>query len=167
MTGTEDASGPGGAGEAEGTFVVTHAEADSAVLKDVDAGQVHTLAENPGVEAGDVLEATLAPEPPLEVTWAVVDVAARRSLSLERSEEPPTAYERELAADQAVGELTREPRAGTGEVHVVTVPESETSDAVADVLDDEGTLTRAARMDGVERVEVRSEPGLVSVRYLP
>ena len=37
----------------EGRFLVTHADEDSAVLKDVDRGQVHTLADNPGVEAGD------------------------------------------------------------------------------------------------------------------
>jgi hypothetical protein len=36
-----------------------------------------------------------------------------------------------------------------------------------DVIDDrEGTLSRAARL-GVNRVEVRSEPGVVAVRYLP
>lgn len=153
--------------ETEGTFLVTHAEAESAVLKDVDAGQVHTLSENPGVTEGDVVDATLAPEPPMEVTWAVVEVADRRSLSVERSDEPPTARERDLAADQSVGEVAREPRAGTGEIHVLAVPEGETDAAVADVVEDEGTLARAARMDGVNRVEVRSEPGLVSVRYLP
>jgi len=60
----------------EGHFLVTHADEDSAVLKDVDRGQVHTLADN------------------------------------------------------------------------------------------EATLVRAARL-GVERVEVRSDPGVVSVRYLP
>lgn len=153
--------------ETEGTFVVTHAEDESAVLKDVDDGQVHTLGDNPGVEAGDVLDATLAPEPPLEVTWQVVAVDQRRSISVERSEEPPTQQEREIAAAQEVGELTREERAGKGEIHVLTVPDAETDDAVADVLEDEATLSRAARMPEVNRVEVRFEMGVVSVRYLP
>lgn len=153
--------------ETEGTFVVTHAEDELAVLKDVDSGQVHTLADNPGVEGGDVLDATLAPNPPLEVTWQVVAVEQRRTIDVERSPEPPTQQERELAAEQAVGELTREERAGEGEIHVLTVPEGETDDAVADVLDDEATVSRAARMPAVNRVEVRSEPGVVSVRYLP
>lgn len=153
--------------ETEGTFVVTHAEADSAVLKDVDAGQVHTLGENPGVEVGDVLDATLAPEPPLEVTWQVVAVETRRSITVETSGEPPTQQERDIAAAQSVGELTREERAGKGEIHVITVPDAETDDAVADVVADEGTLARAARMPAVNRVEVRFEPGVVSVRYLP
>ena len=62
--------------------------------------------------------------------------------------------------------MTRRERAGTGELHVLTVPDGETEAAVADVLEDEATLARAARL-GVERVEVRSEPGVVSVRYLP
>ena len=57
-------------------------------------------------------------------------------------------------------------RAGEGELHVLTVPEDGTTDAVADVLDDEETLARAARL-GVRRVEVRGESGVVSVRYLP
>lgn len=153
--------------ETEGRFVVTHAEPESAVLKSIDGGQVHTLAENPGVAPGDVLEGTLAPEPPMAVTWRVVEVDSRRSIDVDHSAEPPTEQERALAADQAVGELTREERAGIGEIHVLTVSESETEAAVDDVLDDEATLTRAARLDDVARVEVRSAPGVVSVRYLP
>ena len=150
----------------EGRFLVTHVDDDSAVLKDVDCGQVHTLAENPGVEVHEVLEGTVEPEPPMEVTYRLVDVDDRRSLTVEESPEPPTAQEREIAADQPAGELTTRERAGTGELHVLTVPEGQTEAAVADVLDDEATLVRAAQM-GVERVEVRSADGVVSVRYLP
>jgi hypothetical protein len=155
--------------EKEGTFVVTHAEAESAVLKDVDGGQVHTLSDNPGVEAGDVLEATVAPVPPMEVAYRVVEVAERRSVTVEASDQAPTRQEREIAADQAEGELTREQRAGKGELHVLTVPPEQTADAVADVVEDEGTLVRAAGMDAVQRVEVRSDEseGVLSVRYLP
>jgi hypothetical protein len=152
--------------EKTSTFLVTHAEGDSAVLKDVHDGQVHTLSSNPGVEEADAVEATVAPEPPMNLTWSVVEVEERRQLTTERSEEPPTVQERELAAEQEVGEIAREERAGTGEIHVLTVPPEETEDAVEDVLDDEGTLSRAARL-GVSRVEVRSEDGVVSVRYMP
>ncbi|WP_232820580.1 DUF5812 family protein [Halorussus litoreus] len=154
------------ADEKSSTFLVTHAEADSAVLKDVHDGQVHTLSGNPGVEEADAVEATVAPDPPMNVTWSVVEVDARRELSTEHSEEPPTKQERELVAEQDVGEIAREERAGTGEIHVLTVPPADTDEAVADVLDDEGTLSRAARL-GVSRVEVRSEDGVVSVRYMP
>ena len=150
----------------EGRFLVTHADEDSAVLKDVDRGQVHTLADNPGVEAGDVLEGAVEPEPPMEVAYTLVEGETRRHLTVEESPEPPTTQERDLATDQPEGEVTRTERAGTGELHVLTVPEGETEAAVADVLEDEATLVRAARL-GVERVEVRSESGVVSVRYLP
>jgi hypothetical protein len=150
----------------DGRFLVTHAEADSAVLKDVDRGQVHTLAENPGVEAGDLVEGTVAPEPPMEVTYRLVEAEVRRSLSVEESPEPPTRQERELAAEGPEGELTTRERAGEGEIHVLSVPEERTEAAVEDVMTDEATLVRAARL-GVERVEVRSDAGVVSVRYLP
>ena len=156
-----------GSTEKTGRFLVTHADADSAVLKDVDDGQVHTLGENPGVEPNDVLQGTLAAQPPMEVTWEVVDVESRRSISVERSEESPTARERDVATSQEVGEVTREERAGMGEIHVVTVPEEGTEAAVEDVVDDEATLVRAAGMDDVVRVEVRTEAGVVAIRYLP
>lgn len=153
--------------ETDGTFLVTYAETGSAVLKDVEDGQVHTLADNPGIEAGDVVEATLAPEPPLEVTWRVVEVVERRSIAVEESSEPPTKQERDIAAGQDVGELTRRERAGKGEIHVLTVPPEQTAEAVADVREDDGTLARAARLPDVSRVEIRAADGVVSVRYLP
>nr|WP_154018311.1 DUF5812 family protein [Halolamina sediminis] len=154
-------------GETEGTFLVTHADDDSAVLRDVDRGQVHTLSSNPGLSVDDAVEGVVAPEPPLEVTAELVEVEERRPLSIDESREPPTKQEREIAAEQSVGELTKQERAGIGEIHVISVPEDETEAAVEDVLDDrEATLGRAARL-GVNRVEIRSEPGVVSVRYLP
>ena len=150
-----------------GTFLVTAADDDTAVLSDVDDGQVHTLAENPGVEVGEAIDGTVAPAPPLNVAWQLAEVAEQWSISVEESTEAPTTLERDIAAEQAVGELTKRERAGTGEIHVLTVAASETDAAVADVLDDEdGLRSRAARL-GVERVVVRSEPGVVSVRYLP
>jgi hypothetical protein len=153
--------------EKESTFLVTHVESDSAVLKDVHDGQVHTLSSNPGLAVDDAVDATVAPDPPMEVTYRVVEVAERRSLSIEESDEPPTVHERELAAETETGDLAREERAGTGEVHVLTPPDDDTADAVKDVIDDrEATLSRAARL-GVNRVEIRSEPGVVSVRYMP
>ena len=154
-------------GATEGVFLVTHADDDSAVLRDVERGQVHTLSSNPGVSEDDAIEGVLAPEPPLEVTAELVEIEERRPLSMGESREPPTKQEREIAAEQSVGELTKEERAGIGELHVINVPEEETEAAVEDVLEDrEATLGRAARL-GVNRVEIRSEPGIVSVRYLP
>lgn len=153
--------------EKESTFLVTHAEDDSAVLKDVHAGQVHTLSSNPGLQADEVVECTVAPDPPMEVTYQVIEVAERYSVTIEESREPPTTQEQDIAGDQPIGEITKEPRAGEGEIHVLTVPEETTESAVADIVEDrETTLSRAARL-GVERVEVRSAPGVVSVRYMP
>ena len=151
----------------EGTFLVTAADDDSAVLRNVTDGQVLALSSNPGVERFDAVEGAVEADPPLEVSWTLVDVESRRSLSVERSDEPPTGKTRDAAADQPVGELSRYERAGAGEVHVIAVPEEDTERAVDDVVEDEETtLSRAARL-GVSRVEVRSEPGVVSVRYVP
>jgi hypothetical protein len=152
----------------ESTFLVTHADDGSAVLHDTADGQIHTLATNPGLDAGDAIEGTIAPAGPMELAWELVEMDAQRSLSTEHSEEPPTGQEREIAAEQATGELTTRERAGVGEIHVLTVPEERVPGAVDDVLDDEATLMRAARL-GVNRVEVRSdtEAGVVAVRYLP
>jgi hypothetical protein len=151
----------------EGTFLVTAADEDSAVLKDVESGQVHTLSSNPGVERHDAVRGVVAPDPPMDVTYRLVEIESRWGLTVELSDESPTANSRDIAAEQSVGELTRRERAGTGEIHVITVPEEETEQAVADVADDEeNTLSRAARL-GVNRVEIRAAPGVVAVRYMP
>jgi len=127
--------------EKESTFLVTHVESDSAVLKDVHDGQVHTLSSNPGLTVDDALEATVAPDPPMEVTYQIVEIMEQRALSIAESEEPPTVHERELATETETGELAREERAGVGEIHVLTPPEEDTADAVSDVIDDrEATL---------------------------
>ncbi|MFC4436704.1 MULTISPECIES: DUF5812 family protein [Natrialbaceae] len=153
--------------EKTGTFVVTHAEDESAVVRDVETAQVHTLSSNPGLEIRDVLEATVAPEPPLEVAWEVVDVENRRSIELVDSDLEPTRHEKELAAAAEVGDLIREERAGTGEIHVFHLAE-DVETAARDVLEDEETIARAARLEAV-RVEVRrsAADGVLSVRYLP
>ncbi|MEF8781888.1 MAG: DUF5812 family protein [Haloarculaceae archaeon] len=149
-----------------GTFLVTHADEESAVLRDVADGQVHTLARNPDLAVAEVLEATLEPEPPMEVTWLVVDIERTRTIPVETSSETPTRQAQEIAAAQPVGDVTRQERAGEGEVHVLSVPSERTDDAAAEVRDDEATLSRAARL-GVDRVEIRADEGVVSVRYLP
>jgi outer membrane translocation and assembly module TamA len=152
--------------EKTSTFLVTHADDASAMLSDVRDSQVHTLSENPGVEVGDVLEATVAPDPPMGVTYSVVDVDERKTIPVEASEESPTNQAAEMAADLAEGDLATTERAGEGEVHVLAVPESDVEDAVADVQADEQTVSRAARI-GVNRVEIRSGEEFLSVRYLP
>ncbi len=157
--------------EKAGTFLVTSVDDTTVVLRDVHDGEVLTVSvdetdrESP-VQEHAVLEATLRTEPPLHVTWSIVDVADRRSITRERSPEAPTTRVREIATDQPVGEVTRLERAGDGELHVLTVPADETDAAAAEVLADEETLARAARL-GAGRIEVRTGAGVLSIRYLP
>ena len=146
--------------ESRGTFLVTHADGGSAVLRDVAGGRVHTLSANPGVEERDVLDATLAPEPPTNVTWRVVEVHDRRRVAVERVDEEPSARAVELAPEEAGDLVTRERE--DGELHVLRVPDADA--AASDVTGDEATVSRAARL-GAERVEVRAADGVGSVRY--
>ncbi|WP_136689262.1 DUF5812 family protein [Halorhabdus amylolytica] len=152
--------------EKTGTFVVTNADEESAVLRDVTDAQVHTLSAHPDLSVGEVLDATIRPEPPMEVTWELLSVSERREIPIERSPERPTKQAREIAAAQDVGEVTTRERAGEGELHVLTVPGERTEEAVVDVREDDATLRRAARL-GVDRVEIRADDGVLSVRYLP
>ena len=151
--------------ENEGTFLVTHADEGSAVLRNVTDSQVHTLTENPGVEPGEVVEGRIAPEPPMEVAWRLIEVEERRTVPVDLSPEPPTRQEQDLAAEE-VGELVTTEREGEGEIHVLRVPDGQTDAAATDILEDDETRARAARI-GVARVEVRTGDGVVSVRYLP
>ncbi len=151
----------------EGVFLVTAADEESAVLKDVTDGHVHALSSNPGVDVHELVEGTVAPDPPMNVSWQLVEIDDRREPTIVQSDQRPTSETREIAAEQPVGELTRRERAGEGEWHVLTVQREHTDEAVDDVLEDtEGLLSRAGRL-GISRIEVRSAPGVVSVRYLP
>lgn len=146
------------------TFLVTNADEETATLRDVADQQVVTLSENPGLASGEVIEATVEPEPPLEVAYQIVELERQWEIPVERSDLEPTTLSKDIADDQREGEITKRERAGEGEFHVLTVPDAEA--AAADVLDDVATLERAARL-GVDRVEVRVGDGMVSVRYLP
>ncbi|WP_440988866.1 DUF5812 family protein [Haloarchaeobius baliensis] len=154
--------------EKTGTFLVTEADAESAILRDVETGQIHTLSEHDDYERLDVVGATLEAEPPMEVVWTVVEESYRRTVELVDSDLSPTQQAMEIAESQSAGELERVERAGTGEIHVLSVPPAQVDDAVEDVLADEETIARAARV-GAVRVEVRSDAdaGVLNVRYLP
>lgn len=162
----EGASGRYGEAMAkDGTFLVTHADDETAVLRDVRDSQIHTLAHNPDLTSRDIIQGTIAPTE-LGLTWRLEREDDRREISLGSSEESPTAKARELAEEQPQGEVVTLDRAGEGVVHVLTVPPGRTQQAVSDILDDEATLERAARL-AVSRVEVRAADGVVTVRYLP
>jgi hypothetical protein len=160
---------PLGMTETTATFLVTEADADSAVLRDVDAGQVYTLAENAHeFEPEMVVGATVKPVPPMDVVYEVVDVDYAHHVDVVDTDLSPTKQAMDVAADMAVGDLERLERAGTGELHVLSVPPEETEEAAQDVIADEETVARAGRV-GAVRVEVRrdTDAGVLNVRYLP
>jgi hypothetical protein len=167
---TDDASDPGTAERERVTGTVLVAEADEdgdgAVLMDAERGRVHAVADAGDLAAGEALTGDLVAEGAVGAVWRVAETAARWTISVGASDEPPTRHAHDEASDE-VGDLVRLERAGEGELHVVTVPEGGTEQAVRDVLaDEQGLRARAARL-GVARVEVRSAPGVVVVRYLP
>lgn len=159
--------------ERQSTFVVTHVDDATVVLRDVHTAQVHPVSSAHELSIneltrGDVLEATLRAEPPLDVSWQLIDVTERRTIDLIDSDLEPTTRSKATGADLGVGELSRIERAGTGEIHVLRVSDDRVEETVQDILEDEETIARAARLAAV-RVEVRctSTDGIVSVRYLP
>ncbi|WP_435333895.1 DUF5812 family protein [Haloarchaeobius sp. TZWWS8] len=154
--------------EKTATFLVTEADDGSVVLRDVNTGQIHTLSENDGFERLMVVEATLAPVPPMEVVWEIREESSRWTVEVVDSDLSPTTQAMEIAEEQEVGDVERVERAGTGEIHVISVPPEQTEEAARDVLEDDETVARAARLDAV-RVEVRrsTEEGVLNVRYLP
>ncbi|MFB6298881.1 MAG: DUF5812 family protein [Halobacteriales archaeon] len=153
--------------EKRGTFLVTDADADSAVLSDVADGQVHTLTSNPGLTEDDIVEGVLVAEPPLEVMWSLTDIEHRRQLQIVVPDEPPAERTVDLAAGEGVGELVKQPLEGTteGELHVLSVAPEKTEAAIDDITEDDATRIRAARL-GASRVEVRGADGVIGVRYL-
>lgn len=150
--------------EKAGTFLVTAADDATVELADVDDGQVLALSSNPGLEADDVVEGSVAPDPPLGVSWSLVSVDRRYRIAVEAVDEPPSERARALADGLAVGELVRDAN-DEGQLHVLSVPPAETAAVIEDVVDDEATTRRAARL-GARRVEVRGADGVVGVRYL-
>ncbi|WP_323675343.1 DUF5812 family protein [Halorubellus sp. PRR65] len=155
--------------ETTATFLVTEADADSAVLRDVDAGQVYTLADNDSeFEPEMVVGATVKPVPPMDVVYELVDVDYARHVDVVDTDLSPTKQAMEAAESLSVGEVERIEREGTGELHVLSVPPEDTEQAAQDVITDAETVARAGRV-GAVRVEVRrdADAGVLNVRYLP
>jgi hypothetical protein len=150
-----------------GTFYVKHATDSSVTLHDVDTAQILTLAENPGVESHEIIEATLVAQPPMEVAYLVDEMTGQYSVPVETSPEPPTRQVRETAAEMDETQAATIEREGEGEIHVLRVPPEDVDQTATEVGDDEMTYKNAARC-GIDRVEIRTdETGIVSVRYLP
>lgn len=152
--------------EKTGTFLVTAADPDRAVLSDVTDRQVHTLESHPDLADGEVLEATIASIPPLHAVWRVESVAERRHVEVAVTDERPTTTSREIAAELAEGDLHTRERADVGAIHVLRVPSGRAEEAAREVASDRETTARAARL-GARRVEIRTAADVLTVRYLP
>ncbi|MFB6094920.1 MAG: DUF5812 family protein [Halodesulfurarchaeum sp.] len=161
-------SGTAGTGRTEksGTFLVTAADPESLVLADVSDRQVHTLEENPGLDRDTVVDATLSTRPPMHVVWRLDAVESTREIEVLVSDQRPTRASSETASTLSAGDVAVEQRAGDGAIHVISVPLETTGQAVEEIAADSETRFKAARL-GARLVEIRSEPGLVTVRYLP
>ncbi|MFB6361387.1 MAG: DUF5812 family protein [Halobacteriales archaeon] len=150
--------------EKAGTFYVRAADEATAELADVEDGQVFVLSSNPGLDPGDIVEGTVAADPPLGVSWSLVAVDTRYRVTVEALDEAPAPEARSLVESLSEGELARE-ELPNGERHVLKVPAAETAAAVEDLVGEETTRRRAARI-GARRAEVRGRDGVVAVRYL-
>jgi hypothetical protein len=145
-----------------GTFLVTHADPEHAVLRNVETAQVHTLADTPDVAVDDVLEATLE-SGPMGVTWSIAAIHDRRTVRIERLDDPPAEHAVAAVADGDLGGgVTLEP---DDALLVDAMAVTEDADApLAELATDDATRSRAARL-GATRVELRAGDGVVTVRY--
>ena len=156
--------------EVTGTFYVKYAQDVAVTLHEVNTAQICTLIENPGFERHDIVEGTLAAQPPMGVSYLVEELDAHYSIPVETSPESPTKQVRDIAnAELAVGDAIAIEREGKGEIHILRVDPDQTATTADELHDDEMTYKNAARFEHVERVEIRSDEsvGIVSIRYLP
>ena len=160
-----------GSGEPEtesGTFYVKYAEESAVTLHEVHSGQIFTLIENPGVEAHDIIEASLVAQPPMQVSYLIDELVDHYSVPVETSSEPPTQHVQDIAMDLDFGESVAIDRKGEGEIHILRIEPDDVGQVASELTTDELTYKNAARYD-VGRVEIRAEydDGVVSIRYLP
>lgn len=144
-----------------GTYVVTHADGGGTVLRDVDSGQVHAIADDTDLEAGEAVRAVLE-SGAIGVTWSVVNVSERWTPTVTVAEGDPPAAAREAVAGRDPGDVAVLDD-GEGELHAIPVP-GDAAAAAEEVAADPATRDRAAQL-GARRVVVRAGEGLVSVRY--
>jgi len=154
--------------EVTSRFYVKHTEDVAVTLHEIDSEQIYTLIENPGLETHQILDATIAENPPLGVSYVLEEIHSEETIPVEYSDEPPTRQVQQIVTDMEHGQAVAIEREGEGEIHVLHVDPDDTADAAEGIDDDETTYKNAARY-GIDRVEVRTdeEEGIVSIRYLP
>ena len=154
--------------EVTSRFYVKHTEEVAVTLHEIGTEQIYTLVENPGLETHQILDATIAENPPLGVSYVVEEIHSQETIPVEYSDEPPTRQVQGLVTDMEHDQAVAIEREGEGEIHILHVAPDDVAETAEYVDDDERTYKNAAHF-GVERVEVRTheEQGIVSIRYLP
>lgn len=160
-----------GSGEPEqstGTFYVKHVEETATTLHEIHTSQVYVVIENPDLEPGEILEASLIAQPPMELSYRFNEITSRRTIPVEISDLEPTRKVRDIAGRMDVGEAVAIEREGEGEIHILTVEPDQAGERAEEVSEDETTYKNAGRYE-VDRVEIRTDEaeGIVSIRYLP
>jgi hypothetical protein len=151
-----------------GVYYVKYAEDRAVTLHNIETTEICTLAENPGLEAHEIIEATLIAQPPMEVSYLIKDLEDHYTIDVETSPEPPTAQVMDIADQMDEDEVIAIEREGNGEIHILKIAPDDV-ERIAHSLDDDEKPYKNAVDVGVDRVEVRSEAeeGIVSIRYLP
>jgi hypothetical protein len=150
-----------------GRFVVIAADAQTLVLRAVDSARVLTLIDPPELDRWTVLDATLESADALGVTMRAVMVEDHFTVEVVTQDERPTTRSRAAAAALPAGGSTFLPRQDAGGTDVIALADADHTAARQQMAADlEPIVLRAARLD-VRRVELRSTPGVLSVRYLP
>jgi hypothetical protein len=154
--------------EITGRFYVKHTEDVAVTLHEIDSEQIVTLIENPDLETHQIIDATLAENPPLGVSYIVEEIHSQETIPVEDSEEPPTRQVERIASDMEINQAVAIEREGEGEIHVLRVEPDNVTETAEGIEEDETTYKNAARY-GIDRVEVRTDDadGIVSIRYLP
>ncbi len=147
-----------------GTFLVTDADAGAAVLQDVETSQVYSVDDHPALESGELIEATIAPVPPMEVVWEIEAIVNRWDVTVTIVETAPSEQAATLAAECEPGTVTQATITDTETIHVIPLAESNSEQAATEIRDDEATRRRAGRL-GASRVEIRPAEEFISVRY--
>lgn len=150
------------------TYLVTAVDEESAVVRDVDSGGVHTVVDHPDLEQGEVVEGTLEEAADHGLTWTLATVGDRWTPRVTVTDLEPTRRTREAVEDRPAGTLERLERAGEGTVHAISVDPGSATGGAREVAEDEATRERAARL-GAVTVEIRydDDAGVLAVRYLP
>lgn len=146
-----------------GIFLVTHDDEGGTILQDVGSGRIHPVPEDTDLIDGDAFTGTIESIPPLGVLWEIHEKQDSWSISLERGQNPPTSEEQDIATATSQGAVHTECR-GDHELHVMAIEDRDESAVAEEIIEDEETKARAARLEA-NRVVVRTGDGLVTVTY--